>query len=205
MIIGIDEVGRGCLAGPVYAAAVCMPARYRPRHGNLPFRDSKKLTARQRETWMKWVATRPQKFSGRKLRRARPPIGYAVSYAVPRTIDRINITRAANRAAYRAYRLLLKKQPRLAKTPYAILTDGGLHLPPRVPHTSIVRGDERHSAIALASIIAKVRRDRRMVSYDKRYPAYAFKRHKGYGTRIHVAALRRHGPTPIHRRSFLLT
>ncbi len=191
-IIGIDEVGRGSLAGPVYVAAICVPSRYRIRAAqrNLPLRDSKKMTPRQRNIWVRWARQTEHVLS-------------STSYATNRTIDRINVSQAANRAAQSAYHRLIKANPHLRTATLTVITDGGLHLPMHIPHTSIIRGDEQYPAIALASIIAKVTRDKRMEREHKKYPSYAFSRHKGYGTQLHRKILKRRGPTDIHRLTFI--
>ncbi len=196
MIIGIDEVGRGPLAGPVVVAAVALPSQYRVsslRFKNMiiPLRDSKQLTAPQREEWVAWI-------------KRNSAIQYAIARCTPKTIDAINITRAANRAAYAAYKKLNNKlitKNHALKT--RILLDGGLHLPKRIPHTAIVKGDEKIPAIALASIIAKVTRDRYMEKKHDAWPRYHFNAHKGYGTAAHLSAIKRHGPCPLHRLTFI--
>jgi ribonuclease HII len=189
--IGIDEVGRGALAGPVYVAAVCIPTQYRiPQLGILKLRDSKKLSPAQRERWSAWIVDTDA-------------IWCAISWAHATTVDRINVSRAVDAAAYRAYRLLLKQRPELGSAPCQILTDGGITLPKAVPHASIIRGDEREPVIALASIAAKVRRDAYMRRCSARYPAYGLALHKGYGTVMHRTAILRHGPGALHRQSFL--
>ena len=199
-MIGIDEVGRGPLAGPVTVAAVVLSATWRMRHvkwGNrrVPLRDSKRLSEKQREAWFRWIKSRPH-------------IVYAVSHVAPQVIDRINISQAANLAATRAFeKLCLMLEVRNVRNVRSVLLDGGLflrtsnlkHFQPR----TIVKGDERYRAIKLASIVAKVWRARYMVKKHKKFPQYGFDRHKGYGTRLHFRALRKHGPSPLHRRTFL--
>ncbi|MBI2037162.1 MAG: ribonuclease HII [Candidatus Liptonbacteria bacterium] len=182
--IGIDEVGRGALAGPVLLVALAFP-RSHPFRG---IRDSKKLTPRGREEWL-----------GRFRRD--PRIVWASATSAPRTIDRMNIRRAADRAARRSYLRLTTRYPELASA--RVVLDGGLSLGPSIRHTAHVRGDERFRAIASASIVAKVRRDRLMNRLHLRYPRYAFDVHKGYGTAMHARALRRHGPSDVHRLTFI--
>ncbi|MDD5349774.1 MAG: ribonuclease HII [Chthoniobacteraceae bacterium] len=179
-IAGIDEAGRGPLAGPVVAAAVVLPENF--RHKVLT--DSKQLSAAVREAL---YAELTEEGNG---------IAWAVSLAENEEIDRINILRATHQAMRRAVSAL----PRL---PQHALIDGLPVRPFPVPHTALVGGDGLSFSIAAASILAKVTRDRIMVEMDTRYPGYHFAQHKGYGTPEHLAMLRAHGPCPIHRRSFL--
>lgn len=184
MVIGIDEVGRGPLAGPVVVACVALPDNTDLANSGLPLRDSKKLTEKQRHAWCVWIKSRKE-------------IKYAVARSAPTTIDKINISQAANRAAYRAY----KKVTGNSNTP--ALLDAGIKLPKAVPQKAIVKGDEKIPAITLASILAKVARDAFMERMHKRYPAYNFKGNKGYGTAEHIQALKRHGPCLPHRLTFI--
>lgn len=178
LIAGIDEVGRGPLAGPVVAACVILPTSFDGDGIN----DSKQLTALQRE-----------KAFGR-IRAGAIAIGLGL--VEPAEIDRINILRAS----HVAMRLALAE---LGVAPDALLVDG---LP--VPGLScghqqaLVGGDSLSISIAAASIVAKVTRDRIMCEYDPVYPAYGFARNKGYSSAFHLAALTQHGPCPLHRRSF---
>lgn len=208
--IGIDEVGRGALAGPVVLAAVRVRGRVRWFHPALGrIRDSKKLTPRRREAWCAYL-------------RSHPAIRFQISRVSPAVIDRINIARAANLGALRAYRRvianirmprkytnmrvrpvrILKRNSYIRDYSFALL-DGGLALPEHIPHRVLVKGDERIPLIAAASIIAKVWRDRLMVRMAAAFPRYGFELHKGYGTRFHQKMLKRHGPSAVHRRSFL--
>ncbi len=177
LVAGVDEAGRGPLAGPVVVGAVILPPRCR-----LPgLDDSKKLTAEQREDLYHRIREQ----------------AVAVSHTVIEVaeIDRINIYQATVRGMYAAVAAL-------APAPDTVLVDA---VPLRrlpVPHQAIVGGDALSASIAAASIIAKVERDRIMTLLDGEYPAYGFARHKGYATREHLAALRCHGPCAIHRRSF---
>ena len=218
--VGIDEVGRGSLAGPVVVAAVSIPTDLRFTNYDLRLRDSKKLTARMREEWFRYI-------------KAHPRIRWVVARVYPRGIERMNISRAANLAALRAYRRLVANcKGQMAKA--RILLDGGLYLgnirrTTRIPHLSekvrdgltrknisvnlrthqyisastITRGDEKFTAVKLASIAAKVTRDRYMVRLAKRHPQYGFEVHKGYGTKMHFAAIRAHGPSKEHRLTFI--
>jgi ribonuclease HII len=198
-IIGIDEVGRGALAGPVAVSAVCIPRRMRinmsirirdKKLGEL--RDSKKLTVFQRERWVEYIRNHPQ-------------ISFALARVYPRGVDRMNIARAANEAAWRSYRRLATSDLRQA-TRHSVFLDGGLYLgngkQPKNART-VVRGDEKFTAVKLASIVAKVSRDSYMKKLHKKYPQYGFAAHKGYGTRAHRAALEKHGPSAVHRLTFL--
>ena len=182
--IGIDEVGRGALAGPVVLAAVLCRQRIRWSHPELGrIRDSKKLTPARREVWFRYLTRHRH-------------IAWRVTGVGPQVIDRINITRAANRGAGRLVKII--SPPR----PYWVWLDGGLVLPRHIPHRSVTKGDERIPLIAAASIIAKVWRDRRMVRLGRRFPAYGFSQHKGYGTVLHRRMIRSHGPSLCHRLSF---
>lgn len=183
-IAGVDEAGRGPLAGPVVAAAVLFPAHllHHPPAGLLDLNDSKKLTA----------AKRGQLFD---LLNASPELLSAVAVIEPEEIDRLNILRATHLAMARALNAL----PSL---PDLALIDG-LPVPGLpCPAQNEIKGDARCLTIAAASILAKVTRDRIMTELDQAYPQYGFARHKGYGTRAHLEALDRHGPCPAHRRSF---
>ena len=177
MIAGVDEAGRGPLAGPVMAAAVILdPAR--PIEG---LKDSKKLSANKREM-----------LAGLIQQHA---LAYAVGVAEVEEIDRLNILNASLLAMARALQALEIR-------PERILVDG-IHAPDSdLPVETIVRGDDKVPEIAAASILAKVMRDREMLRLDRVYPQYGFARHKGYPTQLHIEALRLHGVLPIHRKSF---
>ena len=174
---GVDEAGRGPLAGPVYAAAVILdPAR--PVAG---LADSKTLTPRQRETLALEVRLRA--------------VAWAVASASVEEIDTLNILQASLLAMRRAVE-------QLAVTPHQVLVDG-LHRPRlTIPVRAIVRGDATVAEIAAASILAKVARDTEMLALHQQHPQYGFDRHKGYPTSAHLAALREHGASAVHRRSF---
>jgi ribonuclease HII len=177
---GCDEAGRGCLAGPVVAAAVILPPRAR-----LPgLDDSKKLGPAQREEL--------------RVRIERTAIAWAVEAVMVPEIDDLNILRASFLAMHRAI-------GRLAVRPQHLLIDGNRFLPyPGIPHTCLVKGDGRFRSIAAASILAKTHRDTLMRQLHERYPHYGWAVNKGYPTAAHRAAIERHGPCPEHRRSFRL-
>jgi ribonuclease HII len=196
-IIGIDEVGRGALAGPVVVAAVLLKARGMfggdCELGRRRIKDSKKLSQKQREAWFNYFKNDPS-------------VQFVVARVYPRGIERMNISRAANLAAERAVKkLIANRQSLIARS--RIFLDGGLFLgngrQPRNAKT-IIKGDEKISVVAAASIIAKVARDRFMVRLASKYPAYGFDVHKGYGTKAHYRALRKCGSCDAHRKTFLL-
>lgn len=176
LIIGVDEAGRGPLAGPMVIGAV---GGISPR-ALFGIRDSKKLTEKAREKWY------------RMLRKN--AICHFV--AIPAShIDRYGLSLVTKKAIAR----LLKK---FSKTPKLVLLDGGIYAPSKYTQRTIIKGDEKIPLIAAASIIAKVSRDRTMKRLDKKYPRYGFARHKGYGTKAHMSAIRKYGFSRIHRRSF---
>ena len=176
-VAGVDEVGRGPLAGPVFAAAVVLHPE-RPIAG---LRDSKALTATQRE-----------ELAARIRERA---FAWALGRAEVQEIDRINILRASLVAMRRAV-------DALAADVRLVYVDGNIAPALACPTVAVVGGDAKVPAISAASIVAKVARDAEMRAASQRYPGYGFERHKGYATPSHLAALRRLGPTPLHRRSF---
>lgn len=184
-LAGVDEAGRGCLAGPVVAGAVSISAEDLPRlalEELAAVNDSKQLTERKREALYDLIT-------------AHPAIRWAAGLASAREIDELNILRATHLAMRRALE-------GLTPLPDHALVDG---LPVKglpIPHTAIVKGDATSLLIACASIIAKVTRDRLCRELDRLYPAYGFAQNKTYGTASHLAALRRLGPCPEHRRSF---
>ena len=175
-IAGVDEVGRGSLFGPVVAAAVVLPPDTRIRG----LRDSKQLLREDRERLAKVVE--------------RKAIAIAVEEVDAETIDRVNIYQASRLAMSGAVK-------KLATTPDHLLIDA-LRLDLECAQTSIIYGDSLSISIAAASVIAKVYRDRRMCEFDEIYPQYGLAAHKGYSTPEHLAALEKHGPCPLHRKSF---
>jgi ribonuclease HII len=179
LVAGIDEAGRGPLAGPVVAAAAVLPAEFSLAGLN----DSKQLTEPVREQFFETL-TAPGKL-----------VCYGIGFAEPAEIDRLNILRATFLAMERAVMALPLR-------PDHLLIDG---LPVPVfqqPQTAVVDGDAKSMSIAAASVIAKVTRDRMMRKWHSEFPQYDFDQNKGYGTRAHLESLQIHGPCPIHRRSF---
>lgn len=190
-IIGIDEVGRGCLAGPVAVAAACIPVGFRPPRNLGALKDSKQLTSKQREAWCTFFKAHPQIFC-------------ATSRAYPRVIEKVNISRAANVAALRACNKVVRHLD-LREGEYRVFLDGGLFLGKTRPAwaKTVVRADEKYASVKIASIVAKVSRDGFMRRLGKRYPVYGFEIHKGYATRFHREALVKNGPCWAHRSTFL--
>jgi ribonuclease HII len=178
-VAGLDEVGRGPLAGPVVAAAVVLPPKFRHRVLN----DSKQLAPQQREAIHAELTTHTE-------------VCWAVAIVSNEDVDRLNILRAS----HHAMRLALAA---LTRAPDHALIDGLPVWPFPIPQTALVGGDGRSFSIAAASVIAKVTRDRLMIELDAVFPEYGFAQHKGYCTQLHLERLRAHGPCSIHRRSFL--
>ncbi|MGJ8695161.1 MAG: ribonuclease HII [Verrucomicrobiaceae bacterium] len=177
-VVGVDEAGRGPLAGPVVVGAVILPKGF--AHSKI--NDSKKLSEKVREAIYDELI-------------AMDDLSWAVSVVEAGEIDEINILKATHAGMARCV-------AGLGVTPGMVLIDG-LAVPNYpYPHEGIVKGDSKSLSIATASIFAKVTRDRIMRSAAEVYPHYGFERHKGYGTKAHLEALRRHGPCPLHRRSF---
>ena len=177
-IAGIDEAGRGPLAGPVVAAAVI----FSPYHYIEGVKDSKQLSEKQRERFYDLITEQA--------------LAYGIGIVDHAEIDRINI----RQATFKAMRMAIGS---LSQNPQYLLIDGE-ELPDRIyPQEALVKGDGRSFTIAAASILAKVTRDRRMLEYHREYPRYGFDRHKGYGTAFHREMIRKYGPCPVHRRSFL--
>ncbi len=197
LVVGVDEAGRGPLAGPVVAAAVC----YKTASYVIPeelerdfalIRDSKKLSEKQREKIYDLIH---EHFS----------VGVGIVHAD--TIDRINILEAtflAMKSAIASLRpQLTKNNQRVRDEDLYLLIDGNQEIPNlSLRQETVVGGDGTVRSIAAASIIAKVTRDRMILEYDREYPQYGLAKHKGYGTRVHMDALRKYGPSPIHRMSF---
>ncbi len=186
-LIGIDEVGRGPIAGPVAVCALIWKDRETdpPAH----IKDSKKLSPQKREQWFEQI----------EEWREKGILEYAVAYVSAEDIDVVGISNAIQCA-------LVEALARLQADPQHvhILLDGGLHAPEEYPHQeTIIKGDEKEPVIALASIAAKVLRDQMMEELSDVHPEYGFENHKGYGTAEHYKAIKKHGITPYHRKSFL--
>lgn len=191
LIYAVDEVGMGCLAGPVVVCAVAITNQfYKKAHKKLRWlRDSKMLLPKQRAF-----------YAGELLKEK--DLVYALAYSSPKTVDKLNVYNAARRAMKRS---ILKLSPNDYQLKTIVLVDGktlikGLNM----EQLPIVKGDRKIFAIACASIIAKVHRDKMMIRYAKKYPGYGFERHKGYGTKYHRVQLVSLGPCAIHRKSFRL-
>ena len=175
---GIDEAGRGPLAGPVAAGAVILPAD----HDILYLNDSKKLSAKKRDMLFDQIREEA--------------VAWAVGLASPARIDEINILQAT----YEAMRLAIEG---LKVCPGVLVNDAVTIPGTPILQIPVIKGDAKCISIAAASILAKVTRDRIMEEMDEKYPEYGFAKHKGYGTREHMEAIRKYGPCPIHRRSFI--
>ena len=177
---GTDEAGRGCLAGPVTAAAVILPADF-----NEPLlNDSKKLTEKQR-FYLRPIIEKQA-------------VAFAVAHCTPKKVDEINILNAAIKAMHKAIQ-------KLKPTPIHILVDGNRFHPfKKIPHQCIIRGDGKYQNIAAASILAKTYRDDLMLALDKKHPKYDWKNNKGYPTKKHREAIRANGITSHHRKTFRL-
>jgi ribonuclease HII len=180
-IAGIDEAGRGALAGPVTAAAVILPSDPSLINSLVGVRDSKKMTARKRTLWVNHL----QEVS----------IAWSVGLASQFEIDSMGILPATRLAATRALETL-PTQPNHILLDYLLLPDASQ------PQTSLIKGDARSLSIAAASIFAKTTRDALLCELNARYPGYGFQRHKGYGTKTHISALNNLGPSPAHRLTF---
>ena len=177
---GCDEAGRGCLAGPVFAAAVILPKDF--THDTLT--DSKQLTVKQRNLLREEIKERA--------------VAWAVASLDNCEIDRINILKASVRAMHRAV-------AQLSETPGFLIIDGNYFIPyPDIPHKSIVKGDALYYSIAAASVLAKTFRDDYMTALAEEYPQYGWEKNKGYPSREHRRAIAQYGVTPYHRRSFRL-
>jgi len=180
-IAGLDEAGRGCLAGPVVAAAVILPLEEDCLSIFVGVRDSKQLLPRARESLYQVIMQHA--------------VAVAVGFGSVELIDERNILQATKYAMRAAI-------AQLSTAPQALLLDALMLSDISLPQRSIIKGDASCLSIAAASIVAKVTRDRLMLQLHELYPAYGFAQHKGYGTEAHLAALHEHGACPIHRRSF---
>ncbi len=223
--IGIDEVGRGPLAGPVAVCAFLIIdgsfcsgeiyEEYKKEYKLPKLKDSKKLSKKQREIWFEFL--KKQKEEGK--------CDYAVSFVSPQNIDKFGIAKCIQKALNRSLEAITTREvlferssdegdgmgarPSQKDLPapldlFYVYLDGGLHAPVEyVNQETIIRGDELHPVISMASIMAKVSRDRIMTKYAKEYPGYGFENHSGYGTKAHYAAIKAHGQTLIHRKSYI--
>ena len=178
LICGVDEAGRGPLAGPVAAGAVILPKDCTILYLN----DSKKLSEKRREELFLEIREKA--------------VSYSVGIVGPERIDEINILQAT-------YEAMRQAVSGLGVVPDLLLNDAVTIPELAIPQVPIIKGDAKSVSIAAASILAKVTRDHRMEEYDRQFPQYGFAKHKGYGTAAHVAVIREFGPCPIHRRSFL--
>lgn len=176
-IAGVDEVGRGCLAGPVVAASVILPKDCTIKGIN----DSKKVPSKKRDELYDLI-----------LKEA---VAYGIGVVSSEEIDQINILQASLKAMKIAVESLALK-------PQYLLIDGNQPVDIAIPQRMIIKGDARSISVGAASIIAKVTRDRMMAEIEKEYPAFSFSIHKGYGTSLHLSEIKRNGPTKIHRMTF---
>jgi ribonuclease HII len=196
-LIGLDEVGRGALAGPVFVSAVLIPKKLKIGNKKLgKIYDSKKLNPVKRFLWYKYLVNDLK-------------IKFVVSKVSSKKIDEINISTAANLAAFKCIRRIID-QNNLKQKDFKILLDGGLYLKSKdfqeeffLSAKTIIHGDKKYNVIKIASIIAKIKRDKFMENLDKKYPQYLFQKNKGYGTKLHLKLVKNYGPTPIHRLTFL--
>lgn len=186
-IIGIDEVGRGPIAGPLLVCALYLPLSYDQKK-LLGVRDSKKLSKEEREEW----------FAFAKYERSQGNLSWAFGWVSPGRIDSGGMSRALRSAV-----ISTLKQLKVSTSHVEIFLDGSLYAPGEFKQQTIIGGDDKIPAIALASNIAKVTRDKRMERIAKFFPNYGFEQHKGYGTKAHYQALKQYGPTAIHRMSYL--
>ena len=179
LICGVDEAGRGPLAGPVCAAAVILPEDLEIEGLN----DSKKLSEKKREQLFDVIIEKA--------------IAYSIAYGTLEEIEEKNILQATFLAMNRAIDGLQMKAD------FALIDGNKIPVGIKIPATSIVKGDAKSMSIAAASILAKVSRDRLLMEYDQQYPQYQFAKHKGYGTKLHTDLIKEYGPSEIHRLSFL--
>ena len=177
---GCDEAGRGCLSGPVFAAAVILPSNFKCEALN----DSKQLSEKTRNELREIIE--------------KEATTYAVAYCTPKEVDEINILWASVEAMHRAI-------AKLTLTPQHILVDGNRFKPYKnIPHTCVVKGDSKYMSIAAASVLAKTYRDEHMKKLHNNFPQYDWNKNKGYPTRAHREAIKEHGVTPHHKMSFNL-
>ena len=190
-VIGIDEAGRGPLAGPLAVGAVCakVDATIEHKFFTNGVRDSKKLTLGKREELFSWIQQHGD-------------LRHVVSMVGPRVVDREGISSATKTAIARALRRIVPEQT--LSDEVMVLLDGGLRAPSKFMHqATIIKGDEKEPLIALASVVAKVSRDAKMRNLSFQYPEYGFDGHKGYGTKDHYKAIKKFGVCDSHRKTFL--
>jgi len=184
-VAGLDEAGRGCLAGPVVAAATIIKipnSKFQIPKPLKEVKDSKQLTPKKRDEFYKILAKHPN-------------IKWGIGRVSEKVIDKINILEATKLAMVKAVKKLKRK-------PDFLILDGNFKINVDIPQKSIIKGDEKVFSCAAASILAKVYRDRIMERYDRKFPKYEFKKHKGYGTKFHFKMLKKYGPCKIHRKTF---
>ncbi len=188
--VGIDEVGRGPIAGPVAVCSFkCKSDFFDVISINTPLRDSKKLTKKQRETWFRFLNEEKRKGN----------CDFAVSLVSAEWIDKVGIVRSINKALESSLKKVVSNP-----TEVFVYLDGGLKAPQEfIFQETIIKGDELHPVISCASIIAKVSRDTLMTKYGEEYREYGFEKHMGYGTKAHYDALKKYGETVLHRKTFL--
>lgn len=193
-IVGLDEAGRGPLAGPIMAAAVLVRKISKSKFQNLKIKDSKKLTAKKRKEFYEILIKNPN-------------IEWGIGRASERVIDRINILEATKLAMKRAVKNLERKAQKthdrenFVQLDFLIL-DGNIKLNLPISQKSIIKADNKVFSCAASSIIAKETRDRMMKKYHQKYPQYGFDKHKGYATKLHRKMLKKYGPCKIHRKTF---
>ena len=187
-MLGVDEAGRGPLAGPVAVGVVAVPEGFDVAREFPGVADSKKLSENKREEIFKMLKTRVAKGDAR----------FTVEFENEKVIDEEGIATAVHRALWRGVNSLAPDSSLVH-----VLLDGSLKAPPEYSQETIINGDELVPLISLASIVAKVTRDRLMINLAKEYPEYSFEKHKGYGTALHYEMLKKHGLCDIHRRSFI--
>jgi ribonuclease HII len=187
MVAGIDEAGRGPLAGPVIACAITFPQFLIFNFKFLNINDSKKLSAKQREEIYEALKDNPD-------------VEWGIGRVSEKVIDKINILNATKLAMKRAVQNL-SDRTNSAKADF-LLIDGNFGIKCPIPQKSIIKGDQKVFSVAAASIVAKVTRDRLMINYHKKYPEYCFDRHKGYPTKYHKDIIKNHGLCQIHRKTF---
>ena len=202
-IVGIDEVGRGPIAGPVAVCAFLIkdqkilesPATSPTCGKKLPkLKDSKKLSKKQREVWFEYL----------KVAKTEGFCDYSVSFVSSENIDKFGINKCIQKALNKSLSDVFASTQLLVASSYSIFLDGGLHAPIEyINQETVIKGDELHPVISCASIMAKVMRDRVMEAFAKKYPEYGFKNHVGYGTKAHYDAIKKHGQTSIHRKTFI--